>query len=198
VVAYDAELFGHWWREGPAFLEAVLDRLPGAGVRLATLDEARQLSAESAPLPAGSWGAGKDWHIWTDQVHLTDQGRAVAQRLTDVVERRFASGRVARDRGYDQLMREALLTLSSDWAFLVSHGSSPDYARRRADEHAARFGELADALERELTSAGTTDPAAASELVTRLRQADGPFGTLDARTLLDGQRDTAGDPRVRG
>ena len=28
VVAYDTELFGHWWYEGPAFLETVLTRLP--------------------------------------------------------------------------------------------------------------------------------------------------------------------------
>ncbi|MDQ1630529.1 MAG: 1,4-alpha-glucan branching enzyme [Frankiaceae bacterium] len=206
VVAYDTELFGHWWREGPQFLEAVLDRLPAAGVRLATLDEARRLPAESMPLPAGSWGAGKDWHIWTDQVHLTDQGRDVARRLTDLVGRRFATGRSARDPRYDQLAREALLTLSSDWAFLVSHGSSPDYASRRADEHAARFAELADVLEPELASgavAGTaSDPARTAALVGRLRHLDGPFGTLDARTLLDGQRDagadTSADTEVRG
>ncbi len=189
VVAYDTELFGHWWREGPAFLEAVLDRLPAAGVRLATLDEARRLPAEAVALPAGSWGAGKDWHIWTDQVHLTDQGHAVAGRLLELVGRRFARSRAARDPRYDQLFREALLTLSSDWAFLVSHGSSPDYARRRADEHAARFAGLADALERELPSGSAATDASTTELVTRLRHLDGPFGTLDARTLLDGQRD---------
>ena len=33
VVAWDTELFGHWWHEGPAFLEAVLRALPAAGVR---------------------------------------------------------------------------------------------------------------------------------------------------------------------
>ncbi|MBW0113586.1 1,4-alpha-glucan branching protein, partial [Pseudonocardia sp. KRD-182] len=37
VAAFDTELFGHWWHEGPAWLEAVLRALPGAGVRVTTL-----------------------------------------------------------------------------------------------------------------------------------------------------------------
>jgi 1,4-alpha-glucan branching enzyme len=184
VVAYDTELFGHWWHEGPLFLETVLRRLPDHGVRLATLEDARaDHVAGPRNLPAGSWGAGKDWHIWTDQSELTEQGARVADRLLRLVDKRFADGRAERDPRYDQLTREAFLTLSSDWAFLVSHDSSPDYARRRADEHAARFSELADQLEQGF---GTdARPVSADQLVARLRRIDGPFGTLDARALLE-------------
>jgi 1,4-alpha-glucan branching enzyme len=189
VLAYDTELFGHWWHEGPAFLEAILRRLPAEGVRLSTLaDAGTGVLAGARELPAGSWGAGKDWHVWTDQADLTEQGRRVADRLLGLVDKRFAEGRDERDPRYDQLVREAFLTLSSDWAFLVSHGSSPDYAHRRAGEHAGRFHELADRLEHEL-GAASADEASAAELdalVSRLRRIDGPFGTLDARTLLDG------------
>ena len=125
VAAYDTELFGHWWHEGPAWLDAVLRPAPGRG-RTARHVGRGAADAGRARHPArGLVGRGKDWHIWTDQVHLTDQGRAVAERLTDLVDRRFATGRAARHPRYDQLFREALLTLSSDWAFLVSHGSSP-------------------------------------------------------------------------
>lgn len=190
VVAYDTELFGHWWREGPAFLEQVLRRLPERGVRLATLDEARTEPAPPVrPLPAGSWGAGKDWHVWTDQADLTAAGAAVADRLVRLVERRFrgpGGSAAERDPRYDQLVREAWLTLSSDWAFLVSHGSSPDYAHRRATEHAARFAELADLLEAEPDGSTAADRRSgpAADLATRLRRIDGPFGTLDARTAL--------------
>jgi 1,4-alpha-glucan branching enzyme len=187
VVAYDTELFGHWWHEGPQFLEGVLRRLPELGVQLSTLDGARHGHvASTRALSSGSWGAGKDWHIWTDQSALTEQGTRVADRLLRLVDKRFAEGRGERDPRYDQLTREALLTLSSDWAFLVSHDSSPDYARRRAGEHAARFDELADRLEDGLGSAGGT--VATAGLVARLRRIDGPFGTLDARALLDRDR----------
>jgi 1,4-alpha-glucan branching enzyme len=178
VVAYDTELFGHWWHEGPLFLETVLRRLPEVGVRLDTLDGARaEHVAGPRQLPASSWGAGKDWHVWTDQRDLVEEGHRVSDRLLTRVDKRFAAGAAERDPRLDQLVREAFLHLSSDWAFLISHDSSPDYARRRAAEHADRFDALADLIE--------ADAAAAHDLAAQLRQIDGPFGTLDARALLD-------------
>jgi 1,4-alpha-glucan branching enzyme len=79
-----------------------------------------------------------------------------------------------RDPVADQLVREALLALSSDWAFMVTKNSAADYARRRATEHDARFAALADALRTGNRVAPTYD---------------GPFGHLDARGLAkDGDR----------
>ena len=40
VAAFDTELFGHWWYEGPMWLERVLRALPAAGVRVGTLSDA--------------------------------------------------------------------------------------------------------------------------------------------------------------
>ena len=37
VAAFDTELFGHWWHEGPQWLEVVLRALPEAGIRVGTL-----------------------------------------------------------------------------------------------------------------------------------------------------------------
>jgi 1,4-alpha-glucan branching enzyme len=76
----------------------------------------------------------------------------------------------------DQLVREAFLVTSSDWAFMVTKGSAAAYARRRASEHAARFTRLAD-----LVDSGQT--AAADSNAAELRTVDGPFGHLDARTV---------------
>jgi 1,4-alpha-glucan branching enzyme len=177
VAAYDTELFGHWWHEGPLFLETVLRRLPEAGVRLDTLGGARERHVTGVrALPASSWGAGKDWHIWTDQADLVTAADRSGDRLLHLVDKRFAAGCSERDPRLDQAAREVFLQLSSDWAFLVSHGSSPDYARRREGEHRARFEALADAIESD---------ADADALAARFRRIDGPFGTLDARALLD-------------
>ena len=65
VVAYDTELFGHWWHEGPQFLERVLRLLPEAGVRVATLQGAIEAGHVEGgiDLPASSWGSGKDWRV---------------------------------------------------------------------------------------------------------------------------------------
>src|SRR5205085_1453299 len=53
---------------------------------------------------------------------------------------------VARDTVADQILRETLLTVSSDWPFMVSKDSAADYARYRAHLHAHAAREIAGAL----------------------------------------------------
>ena len=176
VAAYDTELFGHWWHEGPAWLEAVLRALPGAGVRVTTLRGAVEAGHVGAPvdLPSSSWGSGKDWRVWDgEQVSdLVAAGAAVQDELMAL-----PAGRPGlRDPARDQLVREALLTLSSDWAFMVTKDTAADYARRRAKVHGDRFGELAGMIR-----AGQHDRA--TRRAAELRATDGPFGHLDARGL---------------
>jgi 1,4-alpha-glucan branching enzyme len=178
VAAYDTELFGHWWHEGPAWLEAVLRALPGAGVRVTTLRGALEAGCLGGrvELPASSWGSGKDWRVW-DGEQVADLVRANAElqcRLLSTVDAHVTGAH--RDAVLDQLVTEALLALSSDWAFMVSKSSAVDYARRRASVHFGRFGELADLLD-----SGAADKALA--VAARLRAEDHPFGHLDARLL---------------
>jgi 1,4-alpha-glucan branching enzyme len=178
VLAWDTELFGHWWHEGPVFLEAVLRGLPAAGARVTTLAgalEAGCAPAGRASLPAGSWGAGKDWHIWDGEpvADLAADSARVQARLLELVDARPPGP--GRDRALDQLAQEAFLVTSSDWAFMVSHDSAADWARSRAATHAERFDRLAD-----LVAAGSAE---AGPLTEHLRGLDGPFGHLDARHL---------------
>ena len=77
-----------------------------------------------------------------------------------------------RDPVLDQLAQEALLALSSDWAFMVSHDTAADYARDRAATHADHVDELA-----RLRAGGRT--AAALRRVAAWPAA--PFGHVDAR-----------------
>lgn len=179
VVACDTELFGHWWHEGPVWLEQVLRRLPGAGVRVTTLAGAlgRAEVAGRVDLPAGSWGSGRDWRIWdgTQVRDLVAASARVQRRLVRVVDRCRPAGPGPRRPDLDQLVREAFLVSSSDWAFCVSRDTAAAYARDRAAIHTARFFRLADAVE-------AADPGAAA-CAQRLRAVDGPFGALDARQL---------------
>jgi 1,4-alpha-glucan branching enzyme len=175
VACYDTELFGHWWHEGPDWLAAVLRGLPAAGVRVSTLRGAVEAGHVGPPVELGpsSWGSGKDWRVWANPAvaDLAAVVDAVQRRLLSIVD--VHSGR-HRDPALDQLAREAFLAASSDWAFMVTKDSAAEYARWRADEHAARFHRLADLLDRAQPAAGYT---------AELRRIDGPFGHLDARTL---------------
>lgn len=176
VAAYDTELYGHWWHEGPAWLAAVLRALPDAGVRVTTLRGALEAGHRGAPveLPASSWGSGKDWRVWDgEQVSdLVSAGAALQDELLALPRQPLG----IRDPARDQLLREALLTLSSDWAFMVTKDSAADYARRRAKVHGDRFGELAGMIR--AGQHGRAGHRAAS-----LRAEDGLFGHLDARGL---------------
>jgi 1,4-alpha-glucan branching enzyme len=172
VAAYDTELYGHWWHEGPAWLEAVLRGLPAAGVRVTTLRGALEAGHLGAPveLPSSSWGSGKDWRVWDGEqvADLVSAGFALQDELLAL-----PFGATARDPVLDQAVREALLALSSDWAFMITKDSAADYARRRAKVHADRFAELASMIRH----------GRGAERAEELRAEDGPFGHLDGRTL---------------
>jgi 1,4-alpha-glucan branching enzyme len=180
VAAFDTELFGHWWYEGPEFLAYVLRLLPEHGVRHTTLEAARDagLIGGRIDLPASSWGAGQDSRLWdNDEVSdLVSETADVQKRLFALLDASFdptfESG--GRSEVADQLAREAMLLSSSDWAFMVSRESAAEYARGRATSHARRFQALADLVE-------TGDRHGAAQLARSLRAIDGPFGQLDAR-----------------
>lgn len=171
VAAFDTELFGHWWHEGPAWLEAVLRALPGAGVRVTTLAGAVEhgLVGDAVELPPSSWGSGKDWRVWAGVEDLVALNERVQKALLSV-----PAGGPARDPLRDALAQEALLALSSDWAFMVTKDSAAGYARDRAHAHAARVDELAALLH-----AGRRGAAE-----RRVREWPAhPFGHVDARDL---------------
>jgi 1,4-alpha-glucan branching enzyme len=176
VAAFDTELFGHWWHEGPMWLETVLRALPDAGVRVSTLRGAAAagLVGEPVALPPSSWGSGKDWRVWAGPqvADLVAQQDGVQKALLGAV----APG-LARDPVRDALATEALLALSSDWAFMVSKDSAAGYARERAAGHAARVEELAALL-----AAGRR--RAAERRIASWGADDAVFGHLDARRLL--------------
>jgi len=182
IAAFDTELFGHWWYEGPSWLERVLTALPEAGVRIGTLGDALSsgLVGTAVDLPASSWGSGKDWQVWSGPkvADLVQLNAEVVETALSTVDKALAQTDTAptRDPVADQILRETLLTVSSDWPFMVSKDSAADYARYRAQLHAHATREIADAL-----ASGRRDTAV--RLARGWNAADGLFGALDARRL---------------
>jgi len=176
VAAYDTELFGHWWYEGPVWLEEVLRLLPLAGVRVSTLLGAQEAGHVGAPveIAPSSWGSGKDWRVWAGPqvADIVEAGDVIGKQLLSTVDSRRSQ---VRDRDLDQLCREAYLMLASDWAFMVSKDSAAEYANHRIATHSERFDRLRRALD--------SDPVRAAETARAFEQVDGPWGHLDARLL---------------
>ncbi len=173
VAMYDAELFGHWWFEGPEWLEGVLRRLPARGVR--ALSPPRYLAenpvGQIAEPSASSWGARGYYDVWLNETNdwilppLHDAGR----RMVALAGRAAAPGTTER-RALAQLGRELLLAQSSDWPFILKNVTSVDYARRRVHDHLDRFFRLARQIE-----AGSVDEAE----LGRLEALDNLFPDLD-------------------
>jgi 1,4-alpha-glucan branching enzyme len=65
-----------------------------------------------------------------------------------------------------------MLAQSSDWAFIMSTGTTVPYATRRFNEHIARFNRLHE----QLTSGGLDE-----ELVAELEARDNIFPGIDYR-----------------
>jgi 1,4-alpha-glucan branching enzyme len=143
---FDTELFGHWWYEGVAWLEAVLRRLAvSEEIWLTTASEyIEQYPPEGAlTLPGGSWGAEGDYSVWDN--HKTYWMWRIIQdaeiRMVDVVQK-YPSTTGAKRLLLDQAARELLLLQSSDWPFLVTTGQAGKYAVRRFLQHVERFNKL--------------------------------------------------------
>ncbi|HTY27234.1 MAG TPA: 1,4-alpha-glucan branching protein domain-containing protein, partial [Mycobacterium sp.] len=182
VAAFDTELFGHWWYEGPAWLERLLRALPEAGVRVGTLRDALDngFIGAAVDLPPSSWGSGKDWQVWAGEkvADLVALNAEVVDTALSTVDKALAQTDTAPTRDFvaDQILRETLLTVSSDWPFMVSKDSAADYARYRAHLHAHATREIAGTL-----ASGRREVA--ERLAEGWNRADGLFGALDARRL---------------
>lgn len=159
VAPYDAELFGHWWYEGPEFLDALLRKAgPEKRFRLVTPGEyLRANPHQQVAVPAASsWGEAGYWGVWLNEKnewiypHLQ-----VAQERMSELARRFenASAPVGQtlnsalfERALRQAGRELLLAQSSDWPFILRTDTSPEYARNRVSEHLLRFTRIYEQL----------------------------------------------------
>ncbi len=149
VAPFDAELFGHWWFEGPQFLAALFRQAASHGVRLVTLKE--HLASE-APLQVcrpspSSWGQGGYHDYW-----LNDSNAWVVaewQRASSAMVRRVnrGVGSAGQRQHLTQAGRELLLAQSSDWSFILRAGTTTDLARERIERHLDRFWRLMDAID---------------------------------------------------
>jgi 1,4-alpha-glucan branching enzyme len=145
---FDAELFGHWWFEGPMWLEAVVRALQEypIGLELITCSEYldRYPRAAFLAMHEGSWGAEGTHHVWMNpETSWTYTHIYPAEIYTrEVCTTGTWSDGALGERIVKQLCRELLLLESSDWQFLITTGAARDYAELRFATHIDQFDEL--------------------------------------------------------
>jgi 1,4-alpha-glucan branching enzyme len=149
VAPFDTELFGHWWFEGPDFLQEVYRALRGRPEVVPSTGAghlARHPSRAAIRMPAGSWGANGDFSMWIgDQTAWTwERLWALEERFWDVAPAALGSEETRPILA--QAARELLLAQSSDWQFIISTGAAADYGERRFREHCSDTEELVSLL----------------------------------------------------
>jgi len=152
LAPYDAELYGHWWAEGPQFLEALL-RAAAEQTDVTLVHPSAWLAQEpinQVTVPARStWGADSTYEVWINGRNswIYRHLHQAELRLSGLVQRFGEDDDPDVMRALRQAARELLLAQSSDWAFILTMDTSVGYAERRTREHVFALTRLADELE---------------------------------------------------
>jgi len=151
VAPYDAELYGHWWYEGPQFLDFLIRKIAfdQKTIKLATpSDYLRENPVNQVSTPSmSSWGwkgYGETWLSGANHWIYRHLHKA-AWRMTELADK-YPAAYGTHERALKQAARELLLAQSSDWAFIMHTGTMVPYAEKRTKEHLLNFTDLYDGL----------------------------------------------------
>ncbi len=151
VCPYDAELFGHWWFEGPLFLEKFFAALATRQQEIAAITPGEYLRRHprmQVVTPSfSSWGDKGYAEVWLngDNDWIYRHLHRAERRMRELA-RANPVARGLKLRALNQALRELLLAQASDWAFIITNKTAVPYAMRRTREHLDRFTRLADGV----------------------------------------------------
>jgi 1,4-alpha-glucan branching enzyme len=147
VAPFDAELFGHWWFEGPLFLRDVILTLNNdSTVNLRTAEEAlyHHPPDKVARLPEGSWGEKGNHSVWINDRNRfmwEMEYRAEGRMLKLLHELPWRTSEPIRSI-LVKAARQLLLLQASDWPFVVHTQGATDYGIQRFSGHCTNFDRL--------------------------------------------------------
>ncbi len=148
VAPFDAELFGHWWFEGPQFLNQLFIKSSQEGIKLITLKESLQLKSKIQlcnPSPS-SWGQGGFHNYWLSDSNawIVHQWSKAGREMISICSKGII--KESNIKIIKQAGRELLLCQSSDWSFILKAGTTTELARERIDLHIKRFWMLINSI----------------------------------------------------
>jgi len=150
---YDAELFGHWWYEGPDFISALFERSleDPAFPHWVTPSEYLKLYPQNQVLTPSlsSWGDQGYADFWLNPSNdwIYPPLLKASRRLVEMADGAHRPSVLER-RALNQAARELLLAQASDWAFMMKTGHHRSYAESRVDGHLSHTRLLLDQLKK--------------------------------------------------
>jgi 1,4-alpha-glucan branching enzyme len=180
---FDADLFGHWWFEGPAWLEQVARIIANEEFPIALTTGSEYLERYGTEgflsIPEGSWGKNGSNEVWLNPQtswtwsHIYKAEAKVRAVATEGKWRDSALGqRIAK-----QMCRELLLLESSDWQFLITTEAARDYAEHRFQTHMDQF-RIVELAWGEFLEKGSLTPVTEKKLAV-IEERDNLFAEID-------------------
>jgi 1,4-alpha-glucan branching enzyme len=142
--AFDTELLGHWWYEGPLWLRAVIEEARAQGLELATVTEGlSRTDPVTRPLAPSTWGTDKDLSTW-DSPRVAEA--AFTARSAELRTVATATSGAPVGPALERAARELLALQASDWSFQLSRGLAAGYPTQRIEGHAVALDAALAAL----------------------------------------------------
>ena len=177
VSPYDAELYGHWWYEGPWFLDYVFRKSwydQGTYEMTHLADYLKNNPTQQVAHPSqSSWGYKGFHEYWLNETNawIYPHLHKAAERMIELAKREPPDE--LQWRALNQAARELLLAQSSDWAFIMRTGTMVPYAVRRTRAHLMRFNKLWEDIRAEKVDAGWLE---------KVEEIDNIFPNINYRT----------------
>ncbi|CAN5384138.1 glycoside hydrolase family 57 protein [soil metagenome] len=196
VSPYDAELYGHWWFEGPQFIDFFFKKLHFDQNEIEAITPSDFLDS-GMPIQiqkptASSWGEAGYYKVWINERNswMYPYQHDAERKMTAFANKfkvqsskfkvtgsdnssNFEPGSLNMEllvRILNQMARELLLAQSSDWAFQIYQGTTVQYSTRRFQSHIHRFDLLAKMLD-----SGEVD----HDVLAEIERRDNIFSEID-------------------
>ena len=147
VAPYDAELFGHWWYEGPDFIKELCREIHKSNiVKMITPSEyLKKYPVNQVSTPSmSSWGnkgymevwlnSGNDW-IYKHYHECSDKMTELANTYPNTQDEKLR-------RALNQMTRELFIAQTSCWAFIMTTNTTVEYALKKVKGHLGKFIDL--------------------------------------------------------
>lgn len=144
ISPYDAELYGHWWFEGPIFIEHALRAIQISNFETITPSKYLKLYPlnQVVDVSMSSWGGAGYFDVWVDGTndYIYRHLHKAAEKMIEMSDREPINE--IEYRALNQMARELLLAQTSCWPFILYTNTMTGYAHKKISDHVNRLFRL--------------------------------------------------------
>ena len=147
ISPYDTELYGHWWYEGPQWLNYLFRKIHFDQdiIKLVTPFQYLQENSRNQVITPSmsSWGWKGYSEVWLEGSNdwIYRHIHKAQERMVELAKTYYRENGI-KGRALNQAARELLLLEASDWPFIMKTGTVVTYAVKRIKDHLGRFTRL--------------------------------------------------------